>query len=124
MAQVYMTIRVSKMTNLFYDLPEAVQYNILKKISNETWVHDISAKHKFVWTNPSERLIELCKDTGSIQQGHHELDEMIDDCNMWAYKACVNEKCENCKMYGFPCLNLSHYGFENVHLCGIWNPNF
>ena len=120
----YTYSKVNAMPNLFYDLPEGLQYEILKKVSNDTWINDIVYKHKFLWSAPSDRLIELCKDVGTIQQGHHELDDMIDDCNMWAYKLCTNMKCDNCQFTGFPCANLSTYGFENERISGIWQPNF
>ena len=78
----------------------------------------------FIWENPSDELKQLCQDTGCIQQGHHGLEDMIEDHNMWAFKNCCESKCSNCKIYGFPCGNLAMHGFQNAKIMEIWEPNW
>ncbi|MDA9847153.1 hypothetical protein N9C10_04415 [Flavobacteriaceae bacterium] len=84
----------------------------------------IIKKYNPIWDDPSDRIIELCKDVGTIQQGHHELEELIEDHNMWAWKLCTSIHCLNCKFHKFPCKNLSALGFNNPKLWGLWEPNF
>ena len=79
---------------------------------------------KFTWLNPSDNLIDLCKDVGTIQQGYHALEDMIEDHNMWAFKDCCALKCPNCEHYGFPCDNLADHGFNNMNISELWKPNF
>ncbi len=104
-------------------LPDDIQWYIWKLYYSNNVVKQIS-ENKFIWDDPSNDLVNMCKDNGAIQQGHHELHDMIYDENMVYYTHCVNGKCVNCISYGFPCLNLSVYGFENTRLAGLWNPNF
>jgi hypothetical protein len=106
-------------------LPEDILAVIWKKIYSQTVVCEILQKYDFVWREPSDRLINLCKDSGTIQQNHHGLEDMIeDDHNMWAYNACIGSQCANCVHYGFPCSNLALYGFNNSKLDCLWQPNF
>ena len=108
-------------------LPHDIQWFIWRKVFRFV-VKELSGGPqqggRIPWQNPSDRLIDLCQDTGTIQQGHHELEDMIEDHNMWAYTLCVHGLCDNCVMYGFPCLNLASYGFNNPSLGGIWKANF
>ena len=78
----------------------------------------------FVWRNPSDDIKELCQDIGCIQQGHHNLEDMIEDHNMWVFKECCESKCPNCEHYGFPCGNLAVHGFQNMDISEIWKPNW
>ncbi len=106
-------------------LPEDVQWYIWRTYVKEHLTHDLINSYEFVWYEPSDRLKSLVScDPGAIQHGHHELADIIEDENMWAYRACVSSKCENCKHYGFPCLNLAAYGFQNPHLGGLFHANF
>ena len=77
-----------------------------------------------IWLNPSNHLVELCKDVGTIQQGHMEIQDMIEDHNMVHWCECVNNRCSNCEQYGFPCTNLAMFGFGNRKLDCLWKPNF
>jgi len=106
------------------NLPDDIQWLIWKIYFSKNVLKELQVEYDFVWRNPSDNLIDLCKDVGCIQQGHHELEEMIEDHNMWAYDHCCEIKCDNCIIYGFPCANLAHYGFENMRLDGLWQPNF
>lgn len=105
-------------------LPDDLQWIIWKTYFSKFVSVQIVSDHKFVWENPSQNLISLCKDVGCIQQGHHCLEEMIEDENMWAYEHCMDIHCDNCKVFGFPCSNLAHYGFQNSAICELWEPNF
>lgn len=105
-------------------MPEDLQFVINKKYFSSFVVPVIIKKHRFVWEDPSDKIIKLCKDIGTIQQGHHELEEMIEDHNMWAFEVCTSIHCLNCKFHKFPCKNLADLGFENTKLWGLWEPNF
>ena len=105
-------------------LPEDILIIIWKKVYSQTVVPEVIQSFEFVWRDPSDRLIELCNDTGTIQQGHHCLEDMIEDHNMWCFENCVENSCDNCVHYGFPCSNLAFYGFENPKLDCLWQPNF
>jgi len=99
------------------DLPEGCQYLIWKSYNSRYVLDELVSNADFVWRNPSLRLVTLCKnDKGVIQLGHSELEDMIDDDRMWAWHACTNSSCSNCKFYGFPCLNLAHHGFRNPNI--------
>ncbi len=106
-------------------LPEDVQWYIWRTYVKTHLAHDLINTYEFIWHEPSDRLKTLVGcDKGALQHGAHELTDMIDDEDMWAYNICVGEKCANCSHYGFPCLNLSHYGFRNDKLAGVFQVNF
>lgn len=105
-------------------LPDGVQYLIWKAYNSTFVMKELISSQKFAWEDPSDNLIDLCTDVGTIQQGHHELDDMIEDHNMWAFNDCIKSKCGNCKNYGFPCGNLAIHGFHNMKIADLWNPNF
>ena len=107
------------------NLPEELEIYINKKYFSSFVFPSLIKNHNSVWNDdPSDRIIELCKDTGTIQQGHHELEELIEDHNMWAWEICTSVHCLNCKFHKFPCKNLSVFGFNNEKLWGLWEPNF
>jgi len=107
------------------ELPEDVQWYIWRIYVKEHLARDLINSYEFIWHEPSDRLKTLmASDKGALQHGSHELSDMIDDENMWAYHTCVREKCENCTHYGFPCMNLAHYGFQNEKLAGMFQANF
>jgi hypothetical protein len=106
-------------------LPDDMQWLIYKTYWSTHVMRDLVATHEFRWYMPSDRLIELCTvDPGTIQQGHSELEDMIEDHNMWAWNFCVGGHCGNCAHHGFPCTNLATYGFNNIAICELWQPNF
>lgn len=98
------------------DLPEGCQYLIWKSFNSKYVLDELVTKADFVWRNPSLRLVRLCKDPGCLQLGHSELEDMIEDDRMWAWNNCTKRACDNCRFYGFPCLNLAHYGFNNGNI--------
>ena len=106
------------------NLPEDIHWLINKKYFSSYVSPLIIKKYNSIWDNPSDRIIELCKDVGTIQQGHHELEELIEDHNMWAFELCISNQCLNCKFHKFPCKNLADFGFNNTKLWGLWEPNF
>ena len=105
-------------------LPDDIQWYIWRMVYSQTVVNDVITKHKMVWEDPSDRLLELCKDHGCIEHGHNELSDLIEDENMWCWDVCVNNKCLNCSTHGFPCTNLAYYGFNIPKLDCQWQANF
>jgi len=106
-------------------LPEDVQWYIWRIYVKEHLARDLINSYEFIWHEPSDRLKSLmAPDKGAIQHGAHELTDMIEDEDMWVYRNCVGEKCENCSHYGFPCLNLAYYGFRNEKIAGMFQANF
>ena len=105
-------------------LPEDLLWVIWKTYNSSFVMKELISSQKFLWKNPSARLKALSKDKGCIQQGHSELEDMIEDENMWAWKDCTEGACPNCEHYGFPCSNLVWYGFRNDFVEGLWEPNF
>lgn len=105
-------------------LPDDIQWLIWRTYFSTFVNKDIISSQKFHWSNPSQKLITLCRDEGCIQQGHSELEDMIEDENMWAWQSCTEGICLNCKHEGFPCTNLAWYGFQNDFIEGLWQPNF
>jgi len=106
------------------NLPNDIQWLIWKVFYSNNVIGELHDRQDFIWRNPSENLKNLCKDKGCIQQRYHELEEMIEDHNMWAWKDCTEDKCLNCKAFGFPCANLAWHGFQNYFIEGLWEPNF
>ena len=110
--------------DILRNLPDDLQWYTWK-LYNSTHVHDeLIRTYKSVWKDPSDSIMCICRDVGCVQHGHHELAELIEDHNMWALNECIQFKCENCKHYGFPCDNLSVYGFDNMSLMGQWDAQF
>jgi hypothetical protein len=105
-------------------LIEDIQWLIWKTYNSTFVMKELVLSQKFLWELPSRRLISVCKDPGCIQQGHSGLEDMIEDENMWAWKACQETKCVNCKLHGFPCATLAWHGFRNDYLEELWEPNF
>ena len=107
------------------ELPDDIQWYIWKIYRSNHVMSELFNNFEFVWHNPSDRLKSLVScDHGAIQHGYHELADMIEDHNMWAYNSCVNDKCMNCQAYGFPCTNLAAYGFQNMELDCLFHANF
>ena len=104
--------------------PGDIQWLVWRTFFSRFVVGEIQRTYNFRWKDPSQMLIDLCKDLGTIQQGHHELEDMIRDENMWAWKICSSDRCANCEHFGFPCTNLAHFGFNNEKLECLWQPNF
>lgn len=109
---------------IIHNLPEDIQWYIWRMYFKQYVVAEFYGKYQFVWENPSDYLKKICKDKGCVQHGHSELEDLIDDENMWCWDVCVGEKCENCKYHGFPCNNLAYYGFMIPGLAGQWDANF
>ena len=106
-------------------LPEDVQWYIWNLYGKNHVMSELINKFEFIWHKPSYRLMTLVScDQGAIQHGHHELADMIDDDDMWAYNICVHGRCENCAHYGFPCTNSAVYGFRNPYLVCLFHANF
>ena len=105
-------------------LPFDIQWFIWRKMFKFVANEIVAMDNLRMWQYPSDRLVDLCRDNGAIQQGHHGLEDMIEDHDMWAYNICIDGHCQNCEYHGFPCLNLAVYGFNNRSIEGIWRPNF
>ena len=106
------------------DLPEDIQWYTWRIFFKHHIVPELYGKYQHIWECPSDRLLDLCRDKGCIQQGSSELEDLIEDENMWAWNICVNGKCENCSHYGFPCHNLAQHGFQIPRLGCQWEANF
>ncbi len=105
--------------------PENFQWMVWRAFFSKFVLRELIRQLDFIWENPSDQLLRLCSgDAGAIQQGHHELAEMIEDEHMWMYNLCVGGKCLNCEDYGFPCTNLAWHGFRNMHLDCLWKANW
>lgn len=117
----HITFRENLIMEVF---PHDIQWYIWKTYFSKFIVKEIINSFDFVWRNPSDRLVDICKDVGTVQQGHTELEEMIEDHNMEYWHGCVNGHCPNCDDYGFPCTNLAVYGFNNDKLDCLWKANF
>ena len=106
-------------------LPDDVQWYIWNIYKKAHVLPELLGNKSFLWSDPSERLVSLVScDVGAIEHGHHELHDMIEDHNMWAYHECVSGRCANCEVNGFPCRNLACYGFENMNMEGLFQSNF
>ena len=119
-----MTLKMDVSPNEILVLPDGVQYLIWKAYNSTFVMKELVLSQKFIWEDPSDNLIDLCMDSGTIQQGYHNLEDMIEDHNMWAFKDCCASKCPNCVHYGFPCDNLALHGFQNIKISELWRPNF
>ncbi len=106
------------------NLPEDLQWVIWRKYFENHVISDLYGSYQHRWEQPSPRLLELCKDIGCVQQGYSELEDLIEDENMWCWQACTESKCANCVHWGFPCMNLAEYGFGIPELSGQWDANF
>lgn len=103
------------------ELNEDVIWYIWKLYNTHHVLEELVRNPKHIWKNPSETLIELtCNDVGALQHNHNDLWEMVEDHNLHYYYDCVSSKCLNCQEYGFPCANLSYYGFNNDDITSIW----
>lgn len=97
-------------------LPELALHKIYKIIYDDV-VHEMEITVRAgpgMWMDPSQRLIDLCQDVGTVQCGHTDFHQFIQDHNLAAYK---NFFCENCKVYKFPCLNCWHFTYEKSIPC-------
>ena len=106
------------------NLPEDLQWYIWRMYFKQHVVPDFYGEYHHTWENPSDRLLDLCRDKGCIQQGASELEDLVEDENKWAWDICVHGKCANCAYHGFPCYNLAEYGFQNPRLGCHWEANF
>ena len=82
---------------------------------------------KSVWCDPSDKLIDLCRDIGTIQMQHTDLEKLISNDNentkTIVYEACFKRNCGNCIAWGFPCDNACFYGNLNKKLSRLWTIN-
>jgi len=104
--------------------PADIQWLVWRTFFTKFIVDEIIKTYTCTWKDPSDTLVKLCRDPGVIQQGHHELEDMIEDEDMWVWNSCIDDKCGNCALHGFPCGNLALYGFRNENIEMKWQPNF
>lgn len=82
---------------------------------------------KSVWYSPSDKLLGLCRDIGTIQFGHTDLEKLISNENKEleriVYEACFKNRCGNCVNRGFPCTNACIHGNFNEKLIEFWSIN-
>jgi len=111
-----------KKLNLFYR--KAKDKNLLDMFS--LVLKEIN-QIKSVWCSPSDKLLDLCKDAGTIQFGHTDLEKLISNDNKEferiVYETCFKNRCGNCVGLGFPCLNACIYGNFNKKLMQFWSIN-
>ena len=97
----------------------------LKIYNTHNVLDELMSRTGFTWYKPSQRLMSLVScDLGALQHNHTDLDQMIEDHNMWVYHECVQLRCMDCAEYGFPCHYLAERGFEKPHLAHTWQANF
>jgi len=107
------------------------------EMEREIWKHYRSMyvfpeirDQKPIWVNPSEKLLEICKDVGCIQHGHSEMDKTLFSNGTWfslkynAYVQCFSSLCTRCVFEGFPCNDSIFYGSMNPMLRNQWNMEF
>jgi hypothetical protein len=101
-----------------------LQWYTWKLYLSNVVLDELVTSHTSVWSEPSRYLKSICEDVGCIQQGHHELTDLIEDHNMIYYNGCVEGHCENCRYFGFPCANLAVHGFGTLSFVCQWDPQF
>ena len=107
------------------NLPEDILWYIWKIYNTNNVLDELMSRTGFVWYKPSRRLMSLVScDLGALQHNYTDLDQMIEDHNMWVYHECVQLRCMDCAEYGFPCHYLAERGFEKPHLAHTWQANF
>ena len=98
-----------------------------------------------IWWNPSNNLLNLCRDEGTIQIKNYDKwalfphyilykefangrydeyddEDMVEEGTeeMWKMTTCgVSQTCRNCVAYDFPCINLARE--TNDKLLGKWS---
>ena len=112
-------------TSHMNNLPEDILWYIWKIYNTHNVLDELMSRTGFTWYKPSRRLMSLVScDLGALQHNHTDLDQMIEDHNMWVYHECVQSRCMDCAEYGFPCHYLAERGFEKPHLAHMWQANF
>ena len=112
------------LVHLFFFGPEEMEKHNWNFYYTNNVVEEIN-HIKSVWCSPSDKLLSLCKDTGTIQFGHTDLEKLISNDNKEleriVYEACFNRQCGNCVNFGFPCTNASIHGNFNKKLMQFWS---
>lgn len=90
----------------------------------ERYVLDEIKKNKPIWCNPSQRLLDSCRDIGCIQHTHTDLERTLNYSNKelkdLVRELCFDNLCGNCVAYGFPCTNACHNGGLHPKLDCFW----
>jgi hypothetical protein len=111
---------------MFTQLPEEMERMVWEKY-RYMYVFPKLKESQPIWNNPSDTLLELCKDIGCIQHGHSEMDKTLFSNGNWfamkcdAYISCFSRLCTKCVYEGFPCNDSIHYGSMNPKLTNHWN---
>lgn len=108
---------------MFANLPEEIERYIWKLYFSgavKTQINSI----KSIWINPSDQILNICRDVGCLQHGHSELEKILfedfDEKKQLVNACCFKEVCGNCEIYGFPCLNATIYGGFDERLTEFW----
>lgn len=112
---------------MFANLPEELERIIWKFYFTNNVVKRVN-QLKSIWTRPSDHLITLCNEIGTIQHKYTDLEKIIFANNNQlldlVIDGCFKELCSNCVYHGFPCMNAWFYGGFNDKLCSAWSMDF
>jgi hypothetical protein len=112
---------------MFANLPEEIEHIIWKFYFTNNVVKKIN-QLKSVWTSPSDHLLTLCNEIGTIQHKYTDLERIIfankNENTDMVNDFCFKELCMNCLYHKFPCMNAWYYGGFNAKLCGVWSMDF
>lgn len=113
---------------MFPILPQEIERIIWKKYYSKEVVKEINSA-KLIWETPSENLLNKTNDIGCYQPKYSDMEkymplkegnERVRDFVL----TCFNRTCNNCIIYGFPCLNAVSYSNLSNTLEVKWEVDF
>ena len=109
---------------MFAFLPEQIERHIWKFYYTNSVVKSIKDTES-VWESPSDELLDLCRESGTIQHKHTDLERILFKKNKpykdIVFEACFKKICGNCSYHGFPCTNACFHGGFNEKILKFWN---
>ena len=112
---------------MFTNLPEEIERIIWKFYFTQNTVEEIK-KINSVWCKPSDKLVSICQEIGSIQHKYTDFERVVNlsksDYVGEIHRSCLNNLCLNCLYQGFPCMNAWYYGGFDAKLCNVWTMDF
>lgn len=112
---------------MFDALPEEIERIIWKIYYSIEVINKINQK-SFIWTNPSNNLLNITNEIGCFQYRYSDMEkyinmkkDIIDGVNIKeAVLECFNSCCGNCRSHRFPCINATKYGNLNSKIAQKW----
>ena len=87
------------------DIDDLIYYELHKIYTKEICAKICNMKKTKLWENPSLILKSIVRDKGCFQHNYNDIVYEMNIKEKEEYDMYLEDRCANCKYYGFPCRN-------------------